>query len=170
MTRQLAELFLSLVKQVVDSRHLVVAVCVQTRLSIVWFEPVLFQLHHDGVLQRNFVLADDEALVVYYGLVILRVPRMLFDLISGEPFIGVYVKNLVDEISTTIGYPVRYVKLAVQDFLVKNVSVRVFERQISTDHGEQDDATAPDVYPGSVILFSGDHLRGSVAGRAARGL
>jgi hypothetical protein len=56
--------------------------------------------------------------------------------------------------------------LPAKNFLVKLSSIRIFERQKSTDHRIQNDACRPNIDHNRLIwLFTIDHLRRSITGR-----
>ena len=59
MARKLAKFLVSLVKQIVYCRHLVVLVGIQALLSLLSLEAVLLEHAHDGLFEGNLVLTDD---------------------------------------------------------------------------------------------------------------
>lgn len=59
MAGKLAEFLVSLVKQIVNCRHLVVLVGIQALLSLLSLEAVLLKHADDGLLEGNLVLPDD---------------------------------------------------------------------------------------------------------------
>ena len=91
---QLALLHQSLLKQVVDCRHLVVLVAIQTLGGIVLLESVAFEISEKRGLDWNLVLPYDETLALADWLVRL-VPRVSLYLLRCVSLVGVGLQNLV---------------------------------------------------------------------------
>ena len=133
-------------------------ILIQTFLSICLLKTVLFQHFHKLRLQRYFVFANNEASVVDDGLVEGGVPLMIHDLIRIHPFIRIVFQDPIHQILAALGHPSRNFELTIQYLFIKFISIRVLKRQIATDHGEENDPTAPHVNLGPVIFFASDHF------------
>ena len=112
------------------------------------------------------MIALDNPLRLFPG--ILHVPGMRPNLIDLVPCLGLYVQDLADQV---LGEPCDIpwdLVLPSQDFVVQElrILVLVFKREVPGEKREEDDPRGPKVDTETMVAFTGNHLRGGVAGRA----
>lgn len=114
---------------------------------------------------RNRIGPHEDAVHLY--AIDELVPRVVPDLRSFRPRLGVDVKYFLDHILALGRDEARYQIVAVEYFLIELACVRVFERQISADHGVEDDTQTPNVGLKSPVAPSRDHFGRRIARTAA---
>ena len=91
-------------------------------------------------VDRDRILANDYARVIF-DIFDLAEPTVCADVSCCEPLGRVRVENTLHEIATLIADKLRDRVVSVQDFLVEYVGLRVFEGQITADHGVKNHTT-----------------------------
>lgn len=81
----------------------------------------------------------------------------------------VRVQNSSHQLSSLVTYVFRYLVVTGQNFLVEFPRVWIFEREVASYHGEEDNAGGPYVHCESRVLFAGDHFGSGVAWASACG-
>lgn len=94
---------------------------------------------------------------------ILLVPIMVSNSLDWDSLVWIRGQDFVQEVFCERSHEVWHFKLPCEDFLIEFCCVRVFERKVPTDHGIENDASAPDVYLCRLVLLARYHLRRSVA-------
>ena len=89
---------------------------------------------------------------------------MVADVLNAIPLLRISVQNPTDQVLALTGEELGKRVVSTHDLLVEVARLRIFKRQITADHGVEDDARRPDVRLEAVIPLSGDHLWRSVAG------
>ena len=97
--RKLALLDKALLKEVVNSCHLVVLITIETLGRIVFLKAIAFEISEQRGLNRDLVLSDDETLTLADRLVGL-IPRVLFNLRSCQALVWVRFQDFVDQVDT----------------------------------------------------------------------
>jgi hypothetical protein len=92
------------------------------------------------------------------------------DFIHSEPLLRVRVENSSDQVLALAAQELGQSVVGTHDFFVEIGGLGVFERQVATDHGVENHATAPDVGLESVVAFASNHFGSSITGRPAGSL
>ena len=95
-------------------------------------------------------------------------PRMCPDLFLGVSGFRICVQYFWNKIFRLAIHKTWYRVLTLEYFLVKLARIRIFKRQIPTDHGVQDHSTWPDVHLEAMILLARYHFWSSIT-RASTG-
>ena len=132
----------ALQQKVVDGRHLIVLVPIETGRGVVLLEPIPLEVAQQRGFYRNLIFAHNQSLVGAHRLVLL-VPVMLLDLLGSQSLVWVRLHDLVEQVLARFRYPLWHLELPTEDLLVELVRVFVFEWQVSSNHGEQDHTTGP---------------------------
>ena len=156
-------------QQVVSSGDVVVFVGFDAPGRIFQIELELAQFGQDALVDGHAMIPDHYP-TVEGDIRYLLAPRMGVNFLKRKPFGGIHVQDLLQQIFEMVGNEIGQHILARKDLFVKLGSVVVLEGEVATDHGEEDDAAAPDVDFEPVILFAGDHFGGGVAGGPAGSL
>jgi hypothetical protein len=88
------------------------------------------------------------------------------DLGGVEPLAGLRGEHSCDEVTCACREEVRALVLSCQDLLVQGCSVLVLERQVATEHCEENDPTTPDVAERWNVLFASNHFWCGITWRA----
>ena len=134
----------ALEREVVASRQRIVLVRLDEApgiLSRPFLKLVLLQ-HDLQLLKVNWdrILSNNDAGVVLYILNLLE-PDMGPDITCFESLHRISIQNLSDQVTTVIADELRDGVVRIQYLLVKNVSLGVLKRQITADHGVENDST-----------------------------
>lgn len=92
---------ISFVDKVVNSGNLIVLIIINTLLGIVGLESELLNHLKDFGLCRDRILANNQALILANGLVLLK-PTMLADVFCCESSVRVCIQNLRENVSSIL--------------------------------------------------------------------
>lgn len=90
---------------------------------------------------------------------------MVADFVHTKPLFRVGVQDSPNQIFALTAEELRQGVLCAHDFLVQVGSLRVFEWEVSTDHGVEHYSAAPNIRFQSVVPLPSDHLGSGIAGR-----
>ena len=105
--------------------------------------------HYDPTVKRN---------VAY-----LLTPFMIENLLNLVSFVRVNIEDALKEVFKTVTDKVRKNVLTWKYLFIKLRGVAVLKWKVSTNHCKQYDSTWPDINLQSIVFFTGNHLRGSIA-------
>lgn len=128
----------------------------------------LLEVLQHGRLNRNFILADYQALVVANRRVCFREPLVRLDLGCRQPVVGVRFHDPAQHVLAVGREVTRHLELATQDFLVELARVLVLKGEKASEHREEDDAAGPDVDLRAEVPLTFNHFGRRVARTAAR--
>ena len=94
----------------------------------------------------------------------LSVPFVSSNVSDGDSFLRFGVQDFLHKILQSWGQIGRDLVVACQDLLVQDVGVGVFEGQVATGHGVEDDTTGPDIRGLAMVFLPSNHFWGCVTG------
>lgn len=87
---------------------------------------------------------------------------MVSNVLYSIPSRWIRVQDFRDQVFAVVAQKLRKREVGLQDFLIELLGILVFKGEISTDHGEKNDAAAPQISPETKVSFTFDHLRRSI--------
>ena len=160
--------FLAFEEKIVGGGDVVEAVALDLLLGLGCIDLVVADKHaHDLGVDGDGFLAEVDGRRVGRLVLADGVPGVGPDIFDGEALRRVRIEDVRYQILSVLRQKRRHLVLSLDDLLVQLLRVLVLERQVSADHGIENDAGAPDICTESVVTLSANHLRGSVAGAAA---
>ena len=94
----------------------------------------------------------------------LSVPCVLFNLCDFNPALRIGSQKTGNQLSSEGRNKFGYCVISSSNLLVQTWSIRVLKWQVSTNHGEQNYSTGPNVRIQSLVPFASNHFRCSVTG------
>lgn len=126
-----------------------------------------FHLCHDLVVDGDFVEIDYDSFGNVDVSLIELEPRMAFDLRDRVPRFRIDVQDPSNQVARFMRYKGGNRVLSLNYLLVQDLGVIVVKGEIPTEQSEENHPRGPNVHGKSLIFESFDHLRSSVARRAA---
>jgi hypothetical protein len=114
----------------------------------------------------NWILAHDQAIQLSSWRFLI--PFVAPNVLNGVALLWIGFEDFDHEVFVGWLDKWGHIEVARQDLFVKFVRVGVFEWQITTRHGVEDDSTRPNVGAEARIPLAGNHFGRRVAGRSAR--
>lgn len=112
-------------------------------------------------VNRYWMLSHYNSSIVFY--VGNAIPRVLPYFVNFVSVRGVCVKYFLNEVFTVRTHKLGDLIVGIQDFLVKEIGVGVFERQVATHHRIKNNPATPYVAHQAVVFFACDHFRSCIA-------
>ena len=121
-------------------------------LDVCLADSILRERSQHSAVYGNGVVSNDDSPwnTPPCALILFKVsghPGVLADLVDRVPGLDVHVEYLLDQVPGWLGDRVVHLVLTVDYFLVEPVEVVGFLKgEITTEHGEEDDASRPDIH------------------------
>jgi hypothetical protein len=145
---------------------MIVLVCIYAFDCVILLEVVLDKKIQDLCIDRDLREAYENTARNFLNSDLIE-PWMLSDVCDLEALLWICVQDIGDEVSGFWGYEFGYRIFSIKDLFIKVCSVRIFEREIATDHSKQNYTAAPNVNIGTKITFPCNHFWSSITRRSA---
>ena len=122
---------------------------------------LVLQLEQNLLNDRDSIFPHNDP--VHLILLHLLEPVVIPYILNSEASGWVCVQDLLDQVLAVLGDETRDEVVAVEDFFVQLIGIRIFEGKIPARHRVQNDPATPDITIQAMVSFSSDHFRGSVA-------
>ena len=93
--------------------------------------------------------------------------RVIADIGNANPCFRVCIQDFLNKVFALWRQEFRHLVVGCHDLLVQIRCLRIFEGQIASDHSVKNDTAGPDISLKAMVSFTSDHLRCSIAWRAA---
>ena len=140
--------------------HLNLSPSLRSRRIVEWkaCDHILKSFH----IHRYRILTYDDAWVVF-DILNLLVPDMVLNISYCETPDWVRIENSFDKIFAVFAYEFWNCVVSIEDLFVEHISLGIFEWQVATDHGIEDDSATPDVSRQTMVLLSSNHFWSRIA-------
>lgn len=146
---------------------MIVFILIYASNHVIFLKLIFESFVKDEIVHRNRSKSHENS--SSYFLDFHRVePVMLLDICYFKSFFRLGIQHPCDEIFTVTRDEFGNLIVSIQNLLVQVPSVWIFEGQVATHEGKQNNSTGPNVNLRAEIPLSGNHFWSSVTWRSAR--